>query len=454
MRSISLLQENQIHPRQQQQLLINLAMKQAFHVLQLPLLELSEWVKNEIESNPILEIDLSQESFKHSLNDLSEDTYFPYNRSQEEWEKRRKQHQENLLTTSISLYEHLMQQIPLVLEKKQDRHIAEIIIGHLNDKGYLDNPLQEIAPSIPLESLQRVLNIIQSLDPPGIAALNLQDCLLLQLKMKQKDKSTAAKILSEHFQSLIHNRLPHIAQSLGIPLQEVIQIIKTDIAPLDLYPGYRYFSQPCLGIVPDLIFLSIEETWHIEVNTSRLPRFHIAPVYLETLAEKKLEANEFSYLRRKIAGGKWLQRIVHRRNSTLRNIGEFLLKKQGAFFNGERSNLLPLTLTETAQALGLHESTIARAVANKYLACPLGLFSLRSFFHQGMTTQNGRKISNHSLREILACTIENEDKLKPLSDAQLAQQFKKMGIPCARRTITKYRTALNISSAAKRRKWH
>ena len=166
--------------KQHQQLLINLAMKQAFHVLQLPVLELSEWLKTEIENNPVLEIDLSKESFKERLHAPNRD------KEQEDAERRRKDHRESLLTSQISLYEHLLVQAPLFFEDKQDIAIAEQIIGHLNDKGFLDVPLQEILPVIPIETLTRILQTIQTMDPPGVGARNLQESLLLQLRLKTK----------------------------------------------------------------------------------------------------------------------------------------------------------------------------------------------------------------------------------------------------------------------------
>ncbi len=438
MRSISITQQNQIE--QSQQLLINLAMKQAFFALQLPILELSDWMKSEIESNPVLEIDPSEEERHHSRP-----------RAQEALERRRKEHQESLLTAPASLYAHLMQQIPLVLEDPHDLVIAEQIIGHLNEKGYLDQPLQDIVPGAPLHILQNNLETIQGLDPPGIGASNLQECLLLQLKIKHKQHGLAAKIITDHFEDLLHNRFPQIAQALHLSLEALSQIIKREISPLDLHPGYRYSFQPAVAIVPDLIFHTVDEKWQIEVNTSCLPRFHISPLYREALREENPEGY---YLRRQLASGTWMKRIIARRNHTLRRIGEYLLKRQLCFFTGEKAGLYPLTMQEVAQELGIHESTVARAVSNKYLACPIGLFSLKTFFNQGLPMQNGQKISNFSLKEIVARTIKNEDKNKPLSDQQIAQHFQELGIPCARRTIAKYRSVLKISPASKRRKWN
>lgn len=453
MHSISLIQENQTSLKQQQQLLINLAMKQAFHVLQLPMLELSEWLKSEIENNPVLDVDLSREQFKERLDEPNREWRQTRNRSQESLEKRRKEHQENLLTAPISLYEHLMSQAPLILDAREDLHIAELIIGHLNEKGFLDTPLEEVAPSIPLIKMQKVLGLVQSFDPPGIAARHLQECLLLQLRLKNKGNSKAAKVIFEHFDDLLHNRLPHISEQLQIPIKELVNIVRKEIAPLDLNPGYKYCFHRPTAIIPDLLFLQIEEKWQIEINTSFFPKFHIAPMYTEAMRDHSLENEQYHYLRRHLAGGKWLQRIVQRRNSTLRSIGEFLLKKQRAFFEGCRGSLVPLSMKEAAHEIGVHESTIARAVSNKFVGCPQGMFAMRSFFKPGVETRSGEKISNHSLKKILAKTIDEEDKLNPMSDDQLACHFKKLGIPTARRTITKYRSLLRIAPALKRKKW-
>jgi RNA polymerase sigma-54 factor len=260
-------------------------------------------------------------------------------------------------------------------------------------------------------------------------------------------------VIERHFDDLIHNRLPHISQQLHIPIGTLVEIIDKEIAPLDLHPGYRFFFQPMTAIIPDLHFISQDGKWEIEVNTSFLPHFQVAPIYADALKDHSMAGEEYFYLRRQLAGGKWLKRIVQRRNQTLRSIGELILKKQMAFFNGEKGRLVPMSMQDIAEELSLHESTVARAVANKFVACPHGLFSLKSFFSHGMVAQNGQKISKHSLRNILAKTIEKEDKLKPLSDEELTQHFRKLGLPCARRTIAKYRTALKIAPACKRRKW-
>ena len=432
--------------KQNQQLLINLAMKQAFHVLQLPALELSEWLKTEIESNPVLEIDLTKESFKESLQEPV------YRRKMSESTSYQKR-EEPAIRAEVSLYEHLMQQAHLTLEDRGDLNIAEWLIGHFNEKGFLDIPLDEVASNLPLASVKRILAVIQTFDPPGVGACSLQESLLIQLGQRQNRESLAGRILSEHFDDLLHNRLPLIAEKLGVSTSRIVSVVEKEIAPLNLHPGSGFSSERAPAIIPDLLLIEAVGKWHIEVNTTFLPNFQIAPIYVEAIQEKSLENTEYAYLRQQLSGGRWLKRIVHRRNQMLKSIGEFVLKKQIDFFNAEKGELAPLTLQEAARELNLNESTVARAVSGKYIACPQGVFSLKSFFHQGVTAKNGQKISNHSLRQILAKAIANEDKRSPLSDAELAQHFHRLGIPCARRTIAKYRTTLKIAPAARRKKW-
>jgi len=436
----SLIQQSQ---RQQPQLFINLAMKQALHVLCLPLLELSEWLRQEVESNPALEMTPPPSRLE-----------IPFHHRGKQTSQRAKQdYQESLLTAPISLYEHLTKQLPLLFETREEIQIAEQIIGHLNSKGYLDLPLQEVLPNVPLEQLETILSRVQTLDPPGIGARDVRDCLLLQLELKGKGEGIAAQILSEHFEDLTRNQIPSIAKKLHLSLTEVKEIIEKEIAPLDLYPGYRYASQPQMAIIPDLLFFSREEKWHVEVNTAFLPRFQVAPSYAEALRSETLCSEEYQQIRKQLTSHKWLKRTLQRRNQTLQKLGEFILKRQIDFFEGHRSSLVPVTMQEAARELGLHESTIARAVSGKYVSCPEGLFLLKHFFTQGISCEKGGTISKHSLRAILARTIAKEDKGSPLSDAQLSQHFKKLGFSCARRTIAKYRSRLRIAPASRRRRW-
>ncbi len=443
-------QEIKTSLQQSQQLMMNLAMRQALHVLQLPQIELAEWLVQEIEANPILEIDFPEEPFKESLNQGS---YLLSDKVQQEAERRKRDHQESMLKANVSLYEHLMQQAPLVFENAADLQLAEWIIGHLNEKGFLDVPLSELAGPVPLCRLEAILKQVQTFDPPGIAATSLRESLLLQLDLSLKKAPLAKKILSEHFDDLLHNRLSSIAKHLKEDVAQIAKVIKEDILPLDLHPGYRFSAQPISAIVPDLFFLHHDGKWKVEVNTSYLPSFHIAHTYSQALQNSSLKKEELFYLRRQLTGGRWLKKIVRRRSETLIAIGNFILKTQMPFFNHESKSLISITMQQAASELDIHESTVARAVGNKYVACPEGLFSLRAFFSQGISTQSGEKMSNHSAKEILKKMIAVEDRHAPLSDEALSLQFKKRGIHCARRTVAKYRSTLRIAPASQRKKF-
>ncbi len=446
-----ILQESRSTLEQQQHLLINLAMKQAFHVMQLPVLELSEWLSLEIENNPVLEVDLTKETFKESLEEWSSSTSGFRNKAQEKEGQKRKERQESVLVATPSLYEHLMSQAPLVFETQTDLHLAELLIGSLNSKGFLDIDIQDVAPYVPLEKLEEILQKIQKFDPPGIGAKDLQHTLLLQLTLKGKKESLAFHVIKTHFEALIHNRLPSIAKALRIELSSLTKLIEKEISSLDLYPGSRFSPKIVASIIPDILLFSVEGKWHIEINTSQLPHFHIAPIYADAMERAELEPVECLYVRKKLAAGKWLQRAVQKRNQTLHRLVEFVLKKQEAFF--QEGRLIPMTTAEAALELGLHESTVARAVAHKFIACPQGLFALRSFFKQGSKVVSKNPLSSVSLKEFLEDVIEKEDKTKPLSDEEISSQLKRQGIVCARRTVAKYRTALHIAPALRRRTW-
>ena len=204
------------------------------------------------------------------------------------------------------------------------------------------------------------------------------------MKIKGKEHSLPYRILSEHFEDLLQNRLPLISKKLGISLAELSLIIEREISPLDPHPGSRFSPVPLGTIVPDVLLFELEGKWEIQVNTSYLPQFHISPHYLRLLDSDSLNKGEQGYIRRNLADGQWLKRTVVRRNQTLEKIARFLLKRQGGFFEGEQKSLIPLTMKEVAEELLLNESTIARAVAHKFLACSQGLFPLKAFSLKGL----------------------------------------------------------------------
>jgi RNA polymerase sigma-54 factor len=226
--------------------------------------------------------------------------------------------------------------------------------------------------------------------------------------------------------------------------------VTQQIAPLDLHPGQRFAQHHTQAITPDLILTCVGEMWKIEVNEGPLPSFSTACSYEKALEQGCLNSEERAYLRKALHTGKWIRRIVGKRHKTLLEIGRFLLQRQACFF--QEGKLMPMTLSDAAEQLQLHESTIARAVTGKYLTCPQGTFALKDFFSQGVKAEAG-SVSQHTMRCTLQQLIAKEDKRKPYSDAQLQSQLNNAGIFCARRTVTKYRRLLRLASAAKRKRW-
>lgn len=442
MQSFSLIQNSELSLRHSQKLLINLAMRQALHVLQLPQIELAEWLHAEIEKNPILELDFS--------DDPSEEFFLETHGRSSSFCKV-SQELEGGVVAVESLYEHLMKQAGLAFENDEEKSLAELIIGHLNEEGFLDTPFKEISPTTSQKKMEEVLNVIQTFEPAGIAARSFQESFLLQLNRNSEGETMAKRLIRNHFNDLLDRRFSKIAKKLGICVDEVLEVVEKQIALLSLRPGALFSPSPVALRVPDLFFLFFEGKWKIEVGSSYLPRFQIAPSFHRAISQIKANKLGLSFLRKHMCASKWLRRIIDQRKQTLLAIGHLILETQKEFLNGEARGLLPMTMKEAATALGIHESTVARAVSGKWVSCPQGLFSLRSFFGQGLRMGRG-KISNHSLRELLSSMINAEDKNAPLSDQQIVEKFRKTGIVCARRTVNKYRSMLKIGSALHRRK--
>ncbi len=430
---LSLKLEQNFGLHQQQKLLMTLAMKQGLAVMQLPILELCEWLKTEIENNPVLEMDYPHEE--------------PSYRKRAEGNKM-SEIIEYVVAAPISLSEHLLAQARCHFKDIKDYALAEWIVGHFDERGFLTTPLEELGEE---ERVRGILNVIQGFDPAGIGAKDIRESLLIQLRHRQQKNDRAIRIVEDHFEDLLYNRVPLIARGLELPVEEIHQIIQREIVPLDLHPGYRFQPHHTPMITPDLLVYMVDDVWKIEINQSYLPSFHLNSAYQAALEHKTMNAEDRSFLRKHVTSGKWLKHIVNKRHHTLMRIGKFLLAKQAAFFDG--GSLVPLSMSEAASALQLHESTIARAVANKYIACPQGMFALRDFFSHSLRGEEGQHVSHHMLRQKLRELIDREDKEKPYSDEAITHKMRKLGVPCARRTVSKYRRLLHIAPASKRKRW-
>ena len=456
MSSHSLRIEPTCQLKQNQQMHLSLQMQQALLVLQLPLQELAEWLSLEIEKNPTLELDLSHDPFKEPLEavcsvEYNEEPLFETSDSTVlAEEKKRKAYRENLLTYPLSFKEYLREQVPWNFEAPEERAIAEQCIEHLDENGFLPLPPQKLFPHVSQEHLTSILKTLQSFDPPGVFARNLQESLLIQLRQKGKEKGPLFCIIAHHFEDLLANRIPQISKTLKLSAEQIQKMIDEGIAHLNFHPGHLFCIEPSPSVIPDITIEQKEGAWEIYVHHTGLPHFYASSI----CHNKNWNPEEKRYIDRHLHAAEWLSSMVHRRKDILLSIGRFLIETQSPFLTGEQNRLQPITLQQMAEALQLHESTVTRAVAHKYLFCAQGLFPLKSFFTQGIFCHDGQNISKHTFRRLLKQMIDHEDKRSPFSDAQLALQFKEKGIPCARRTITKYRQKMHIASATQRRRWH
>jgi RNA polymerase sigma-54 factor len=362
-----------------QGLIISPLLTQAFEVLKMGSEELFDHIESILESNPLITVYGQSKGIDGSI-----------------------------ARYEVSLYEHLMMQARLVFK---DLSQAEAIIGNLDQKGFYTDPFID----------EEALKIIQSFDPPGIAAKDVRDSLLIQLRMNGQGQSLAYQIINHSYLDFLHGRRSKISKALKCSLSEVNKEILTKIKPLDPFPGYRFALGP--STVPSIDIVINEE---VEINT---------PLPLFSLKEEYSVFSHTPFYRAYLSEAKWLIRSVNRRNELLQLIGSFLKKTQKGFLLGE-GPLIPMTMREAALLLDISEASLTRAVSNKLVSCPLGILPLRSFFS-----------INQKAKELLITLINNENKASPLSDQKLAESLN-----VARRTATKYRLELKIPNAARRKK--
>lgn len=427
-------------------------MQQALHLLQMPVMELASLINEEMSQNPLLEWEEEDElpmplDFQGDMRSQST--------AREEDDL--KNFIENTVAYETSLFDHLMQQTEETFSLLEEKELAEWIIGTLDSSGFLTSSIEEISilANSTVEKIEEILEVIQTFDPPGVGARSLKESLLIQLSQQGKSKTLAYRIVEQGYDDMLHNRIPSISKALHRSAKEVYETIAHEIAPLDFHPGahqpaghYRSLSQQ---VTPDLLIHYDEEKLTIEINDSSLPSVKLNKSYLSMLNQGDLNEEAKSYIQEKLSSGKWLLRNLQERHQTLRRIAAKLIEIQGNYFYDPDAKLKPLTMKEIAETLELHESTIARAVANKYVSCPRGTFPLRAFFTNAYTTQSGEAISANTVKDCLVKIIEGEDRSSPLSDETISGMIRQKGVECARRTVAKYRQELGIGNTTQRR---
>lgn len=454
---------------QQQKLLITPELRQAIAVLQMSALELQEHINRELEENPFLEekeTDLFEEDERDGKEEESGD-----DEKIEEWleyyndrdiginmrEKEEYKNFENYITRQPSLYEHLHFQLSLALKDEKDLKIGEYIIGNIDNNGYLTVAVEEMAASLnesPAD-VERVLKVIQTFSPYGVGARDLSECLLLQLFHYGKESDIAKEIIQHHLDDLAKGKITKLAGKLGVSphqIQEICDLIRT----LDPRPGLQYSNNEQIKyVVPDVLVEKIEDEYVVIINDLHFPRLIINHVYENILKKPdNFSVETKKYLEEKMGAALWLIKSIEQRRMTLYKVASCIVDIQRDFFEKGVAYLKPLTLKQVADVVNVHESTVSRATANKYMQTPQGLFELKYFFSSGIHAGDSEdKVSSTSIKHMLQDIIAKEDNTNPLSDEAIAKILSERGIKISRRTVAKYRQELGIPSTMSRKRY-
>jgi len=455
-------------------------LQQSLLILQAPLLELRNLVQQEMETNPVLEElpnELSPEErngAESSADDKFKEEFEKLATLDEEWRdymaqsgsyspegfrgsreaKDKRQFFFDSIATQETLQQNLIGQLNQTALNADDRKAAELIIGNIDDNGFLQSTPEEMAlnSGIPKEDFERMLALIQSFYPPGVGARDLRECLLIQLEREGKQNSLEYKIISEHMEDLGKRRYPEIARRMGMSVEKV-QECANHIARLNPRPGQIFTTAPPNYVLPDVTVEKMNGDYQVILNGEQIPHLRISNTYKDIMAQDGNGSEVKDYIRDKIRGGKFLIRSIHQRQQTISNIAQQIVSRQRDFFEHGSSHLKPMTMKEIADAVGVHETTVSRAVSGKYMATPQGVFEMKYFFTPGYQTAAGESMSNTSVKEAILDLVKNEDGNAPLSDQEIVQILSERGIPIARRTVAKYRTELNLLPSNMRRKY-
>ncbi len=468
---------------------LNLSPQQilSLHVLQEPALELQQRIEAELVQNPVLEI--TGNSHEISAGDLMGEAQYPStsmdsaarmvekdesltDQVREDWEdgvlpdmadgqrfdsdsEERRRHFFDSLSTEPSfldsLHEQLMDVIPP--EREDLAQATETVLGNLDDTGYLKASDAEIAAgaNVPLEVAQEAVKCVQHLDPPGLAARDLRECLLLQLERSREKGSLAWDIVDRHLDELARNHIPRIAKELDAEVAEIQEAVER-IRRLEPRPG-RLLSPKTAAIVePDLIFEKDPQgEWTVRLNRELIPRLGISTMYTDMLKSTDMSSDDRKYLKQQIASGNTFINAISVRMSTLEKLGHEIIEYQSDFLEAGPEALHPLTMRQVAEDLELHETTISRAVAGKYARTPHGLVALRDFFAAGYQSAMGDDVSSRAVIAKITAIVNGEPSDKPYSDQKIVELLAKEGLNIARRTVAKYREEAGIPAASLRK---
>ncbi len=480
-----------ISQRMAQQQVLSPQMQQSLQMLQAPMLELKAIIEQELQQNPVLEevavtemaeekpaereaaekADLAEPPADVQVDPMEEKRDEPVDDFQAEFEKLAQIDQEwrdqlssgqsvqrataddedrrqfifDSLTIGPSLNEHLLEQMRQSEMTPAQQEVAESIVGNMDEHGYLKATFEEIAHAAQqgVEAVGPVLKIIQSFHPAGVGARDLQECLRLQLEHAGRQESVEYQIVVDYMEALGRRRFPEIARGLDIEIDEVQDAVE-EIGKLDPRPGRAFAGENQQYVVAEIVVRHIEGGFSVTSNNEQVPHLRISNAYKDLMAQAQSSGEVREYIRGKIRDGKFLIKSLHQRQETILNIAKEIVRRQHDFFAKGKTHMKPLTMAQVAEVVGVHETTVSRAVSGKYMDTHHGVFEMRYFFTAGLKTASGQDMSNASVKEMLAALVKEENPASPLSDEALVKLLTEKGVIIARRTVAKYRGELNI----------
>lgn len=488
--------ETKLFQRLDQRLVMTPQLRQAIKILQVSRAELETLIDEELSQNPVLEEGLEQvepdeaprtdESptetpqnsdefyearedrettneiepnaermgeidWKEYLENYSNDWHGAADAPADSDDDDRRPTYENFVVKSQSLTDHVVWQLRLLGLDAQEEALAAVLVGNMDDDGYLQIEIDEIAfqLGVDFDLVESVLRRIQGLEPAGVGARDLRECLLLQLRAEGLADSLAARIVAQYLDQLEGRRYDKMARDLGVTTEEIVRASQ-QIATLEPKPGRNYGGGDVRYIIPDVFVQVIDSELQVWVNDDGMPRLRVSKFYRQMLGGDE-DGEAKRYIQDKMRSATWLIKSIHQRQRTLLLVAQSIVRFQREFFEFGVSHLKPLVLKDVANDIGMHESTVSRATANKYMHCPQGTFELKYFFTSSLQGADGDEVSAESVKERIRAIIQGEDPKRPLSDQHIAKMLGKEQVEIARRTVAKYRELMGILPSSKRR---
>ncbi len=472
--------EQRLQLKMSQQLVMTPQLQQAIKLLQLNHLELADLVGQEMVENPVLEEELEQRADpltelknaqQEQKNEKIEDPNAEGKKDQEiDWEKYLDNYQsgpstgpevrrnyedlptyDQTLTRGTTLAEHLMWQLHLVDADAETRAAAAAIVGNLNDDGFLTTSIEDLADGEGMdpELLEEGMLLVQTLDPLGVGARDLCECLLIQVKVHYPGDRILKTILRDYKDEMERRNIKAIARGLKVSTQRVADAMRT-LASLEPRPGRNFTTEEPRYITPDIYVIKSGDEYIIQLNEEGVPKLRVSDYYRRVLTGAA--KGDKDYIQEKLRSAQWLIRSIYQRQRTIYKVTESIVKQQRGFFDEGISRLKPMILRDVAEDIGMHESTVSRVTTNKYVHTPHGIFSLKFFFNSGIQRKDGEDVASEMVKQRIKALIGEEDPRKPLSDSVLVKKLADENIKIARRTVAKYRDMLGISSSSQRKR--